>query len=158
VSSEDPPVQGEKIVNKLAEGATTPAPAPPPSIAPVTGGFVTEDEVKAAVKEHLEEQGYTVSVAWGRMRGIDIEAVGPRGRFLIEAKGEVASQAQKTNYFLGALGELLQRMSDERAIYGLAFPDNGTYRGLVDRLPGLAKRRLGLWVLLVRRSKRRTSR
>jgi len=142
----------QKIVNRLAEGATAPTRAQATSVAPLTGGFVTEDEVKAAVKEHLEEQGYTVSVAWGRTRGIDIEAVGPRGRFLIEAKGEVASQPQKTNYFLGALGELLQRMSDERATYGLALPDNGTYRGLLDRLPGLAKRRLNLRVLYVRRS------
>jgi hypothetical protein len=113
---------------------------------------VSEDEVKAAVKAFLEERGYQVSVAWGRTQGIDIEATGPAGRFLIEAKGEVASQPQKTNYFLGALGELLQRMSDEQATYVLALPDNQTYRGLVQRLPELAKRRLGLRVLFVRRS------
>jgi hypothetical protein len=62
---------------------------------------VTEDEVKAAFKRYLEAQGYDVRVAWGRRRGIDIEATGPAGHFLIEAKGEVANQPQKTNYFLG---------------------------------------------------------
>jgi hypothetical protein len=103
---------GGKIVNRLVEGSAPPPPAASPSVPPVAPSqFVSEDEVKAAVKAYLEELGYQVSVAWGRTPGIDIEATGPAGRFLIEAKGEVASQPQKTNYFLGALGELLQLAS-----------------------------------------------
>ena len=144
---------GGKIVNRLVEGSTPSLLATPPPIPPVgPTQFVSEDEVKAAVKTYLEERGYEVRVAWGRTRGIDIEATGLDGRILIEAKGEVASQPQKTNYFLGALGELIQRMSDEQATYGLALPDNRTYRGLVERLPNLAKQRLRLRVLFVRRS------
>ncbi len=42
--------------------------------------------------------------------------------------------------YLTALSELLQRMSDEKARYGLALPDNGQFRGLVLRLPALTWR------------------
>ena len=62
---------------------------------------------------------------------------------------------KQINYFLRALGELLQRMNDPDARYGLAFPDNRQYRGLVDRLPKLAKQRLGLVVYFVRREEGR---
>lgn len=137
-----------KIVNRLPE-----QPAPQVSEGPphTTGGFIAEDDVKRAVKEHLEAQGYEVLVMWGRDRGIDIDARSPRDRLVREAKGEVASQPQQTNYFLGALGELVQRMSDETASYGLALPDNRVYGGLVSQLPELARERLGLRFFLVAR-------
>lgn len=54
---------------------------------------------------------------------------------LIEAKGEINLSAQQVNYFVGALGELVQRMSDTAARHGLALPNNRQYRGHVDRLP-----------------------
>jgi integrase len=58
--------------------------------------------VKQAVKTHLEAQGWAVTVAWGRERGIDIEATKRRERLVIEAKGEVArGGAQQVSYFLG---------------------------------------------------------
>lgn len=119
------------------------------------GGRITEDQVKQTVKEHLERQGYRVLVAWGRERGIDIEATKTGSRWVIEAKAEVGkSGAQQVNYFLGALGELIQRMDDPSAGYGLALPDNNQYRGLVQRLPDLARERLDLTVFWVRRSGR----
>ncbi len=70
----------------------------------------------------------------------------------IEAKGDVASQPQKTNYFIGALGELVQRMSDPDAEYGLALPDVQVYRRLVSRLPDLARERLRLRIFFVERT------
>jgi hypothetical protein len=118
---------------------------------PSATGIITEDEVKTAVKEYLEARGYSVEVMWGRERGVDIDARTERHLLLIEAKGEVASQPQKTNYFLGALGELVQRMSDPGADYALALPDQTTYRGLVERLPELAKERLRLRIFFVAR-------
>lgn len=68
---------------------------------------------------------------------------------MLEAKGEVLLQPQQVNYFLGTLGELVQRMDDPDTTYGLALPDNRQYRGLVSRLPSLARDRLGLRVLFV---------
>ena len=123
----------------------------PVRVPPSPTGLLKEDEVKAAVRDYLTAHGYEVVVAWGHERGIDIEAR-RTGEFLIEAKGEVSSQQQQANYFLGALGELVQRLDDPDTPYGLALPDNRRYRGLVDRLPPLARERLNLVVFFVRRS------
>ncbi len=114
---------------------------------------MTEDEIKTAVRQRLMSEGYHVRVARGRERGIDIEATRaePADRLVIEAKGEAALQPQQVNYFLGALGELLQRMNDPTARYGLALPDNRQYRGLAQRLPGLVWTRLNLNLFFVRR-------
>ena len=63
----------------------------------------------------------SVDDAWDRGRGIDIEARPGGGRYAIEAKAETGtSGAQQENYFLGMLGELLQRIDDEDAHYGIA--------------------------------------
>jgi len=136
------------ILNRL------PGQSAPPRVAPrkvQNQGLLSEDEIKRAVKDHLEEQGYSVQVMWGRSHGIDIEATGQNGRMVIEAKGQVASQQQQTNYFIGALGELIQRMSDPQARYALALPDEPRCRGLASRLPSLARERLNLSILYVRR-------
>lgn len=137
-----------KILNRLPHN---PAPEPPPETRTEGDEHLTEDEVKEALRSYLSDDGWDVDVAWGRQRGIDIDARRGDQRLIIEAKAEVALQPQQVNYFLGALGELLQRMNDPSARYGLALPDNRQYRGLVDRLPRLAKERLGLVVYFVRR-------
>ncbi len=117
------------------------------------GSRITEDEVKEAVRAHLTVHGFDIEVAWGRVRGIDIEARHPDGRrYVIEAKAEVGKRGpQQVNYFLGMLGELVQRMDDAQASYGIALPDNRQYRGLVDRLPALAKERLRLTTFWISR-------
>ncbi len=140
---------GSKIQNLIS--GTAPIPTP---VAPIerSDGLLSEDEVKAAVRDYLEGQGYTVAVAWGHERGIDIEARKDGDRLLIEAKGEVALQPQQANYFVGALGELVQRLADPEARYGLALPNNRQYRGLVNRLPALARERLHLVVFMVTRT------
>lgn len=144
-----------KLVNAVQDGVQPPQQAFEPShLAPRDlDGPLSEDDVKAAVGDYLRARGYSVTVAWGRARGIDIEAAHPtENRQVIEAKGAVDSDQQQGNYFLGALGELLQRMSDPEAIYALALPDNRRYRGLVRRLPVLARERLSLRVYWVKRA------
>jgi biotin operon repressor len=146
-----------KVVNRLRmtpDISVPTAAAPPPASIP--RALLTEDEVKAAVRDHLTAAGYAVTVRWGRERGIDIDARRAGGRWIIEAKGEVALQPQQVNYFLGALGELVQRMDDPKARYALALPENRQYRGLVDRLPRLARQRLPLDVFFVRRADNNT--
>lgn len=145
-----------KIVNALPDGAveqideTTRVETPPPH-GEITR--ITEDEVKEAVRAYLAGRGFDVAVAWGRVRGIDIDARHPDGRrYVIEAKAEVGKNGpQQVNYCLGMLGELVQRMDDAHACYGIALPSNRQYRGLVDRLPALAKQRLQLAVFWVSR-------
>lgn len=140
-----------KIINTLDRN-WQPAARPPPA-SRGDGTLLTEDAVKEAVRGHLVSEGYEVRVAWGRERGIDIVATRaePPGRLVIEAKGEAALQPQQVNYFLGALGELVQRMDDQNARYGLALPENRQYRGLVQRIPALAWERLDLIAFFVRR-------
>jgi hypothetical protein len=110
---------------------------------------ITEDAVKTAVAAWLEATGWTVDVRWGRTRGIDLDARRGAERLVIEAKGEAPAGPQQVNYFLNALGELIQRMSDPHARYALALPDHPQYRGLVDRLPSLARERMLLDVFFV---------
>lgn len=141
---------GGKIVNELLDGSV--ASSVPPPRQPVTSGstLMTEDDVKRAVSAHFLALGLQVDVRWGRDRGVDVLAYGNGQRWVVEAKGEVASDQQQGSYFLGALGELVQRMDDPSARYALALPDNRRYRGLVSRLPRLAREQLRLTVLFVR--------
>ncbi|MGQ0521285.1 MAG: MarR family transcriptional regulator [Actinomycetota bacterium] len=144
-----------KIVNRLRSSDNRKAVAQPTTRAPVgphDRALLSEEQVKEAVKVHLEAQGFIVNVAWARVRGPDIVATRPNSRLVLEAKGEVLLQPQQVNYFLGALGELVQRMDDPDSTYGLALPDNPQYRGLVSRLPAFARNHLGLRVFFVSRS------
>jgi hypothetical protein len=115
---------------------------------------ITEDEVKGAVRAHLVAEGFDVLVAWGHAPGIDLDARHSDGRrYIVEAKAEKGvTGAQQHNYFVGMLGELVQRMDDADATYAVALPENRQYRGLVDRLPRLARERLGLRVFWVART------
>lgn len=87
-----------------------------------------------------------------RWRGGTVAAFDARRdtqRWLIEAKGIGSRQPMRVNYFLGALGETLQRMDDAQALYSIALPDVAQFRGLWQRLPTLAKVRNHLSALFV---------
>lgn len=124
-------------------------PAGLPRTAPAVPVLLTENQIKRAVREYLIAQGYRVHVAWGHTRQVDIHAERDGERLLLEAKGQVERRPQQSNDFLGALGELLQRMTDPNATYGLALPDHPQYRTLVQRLPELIWDRLNLVVYFV---------
>jgi hypothetical protein len=117
--------------------------------APVPDGWLSEDAVKAHVKYWLEDKGWRVEVAWARSRGVDILASRGDERWLIEAKGGGSLQPMRVNYFLMILGEVLQKMHDPAARYSIALPDMRQFRGLWERLPGLAKTRLGISALFI---------
>ncbi len=116
---------------------------------PIVFDGLDEDAVKAHLKKWLEGQGWSVKVAWGKNHGVDLKAIKDGECWLIEAKGPGSRQAMRHNYFLGILGETLQRMDDKNARYSIAFPDMPVYRGLWMRLPSLAKQRTGIDMLLV---------
>jgi hypothetical protein len=75
-------------------------------------------------------------VAWGRVRGIDIDARHPDGRrYVIEAKAEVGRNGpQQVNYFVGMLGELVQRMDRAGQMNAADIPATGA--GLVKAYNG----------------------
>lgn len=115
-------------------------------------GFIgmTEDEVKAAMKSTLEGRGYEVHVKWGKKSGPDILAVVGGSRLVIEAKGEGSYRQMLGNYFLNALGEILQRMSDNLASYAIALPAHSSYIELVLKLPKRVREVLQLDFYFVR--------
>lgn len=110
---------------------------------------LSEDEVKRLLGIWLERDGWSVSIAWGTARGVDIDARRNGERWLIEVKGCGSRDPMRVNYFLAALGELLQRMTDPRARYSVAFPDLPQFSRLWQKLPRLAKDRTGITALFV---------
>ena len=111
--------------------------------------MLSEDEVKRLLVAWLEREGWSVEVAWGKARGIDVDALRGGERWIIEAKGCGSLQPMRVNYFLAILGETLQRMSDPQARYSIALPDLPQFRGLWDRLPKLTKERTGITALFI---------
>src|SRR5258708_5583166 len=111
--------------------------------------ITSEDKVKRSLKAWLEASGWEVSVIWGRAHGIDLEAKRNGQRWIIEAKGCGSRNPMRVNYFLGILGELLQRMDDPDVRYSLALPDTHQFRRLVPPLPQLAKARTTISALFV---------
>ncbi|MCY4011770.1 MAG: MarR family transcriptional regulator [Gammaproteobacteria bacterium] len=113
-------------------------------------GALGEDQLKAHLERWLKANGWRARIAWGRERGVDIEAVGGDGeRWLIEVKGCGSRSAMRVNYFIAVLGETLQRMDDTEARYSIALPDMPQFHGLWDRLPRLAKERTRISMLFV---------
>ena len=147
----------------LAFGTLAPVPViPPGTLVPLATAaairqfvypgevLLSEDQVKAAVAAVLEETGWTVQVQWGHAPGIDIVARRGSDRWVLEAKGEGSRPQMRVNYFLGALGELLQRMDSPTPAYGLALPAHRQFAGLILRLPAWMRRHLALHFFLVR--------
>ena len=111
---------------------------------------LSEDAIKSVLEGWLMRSGWTaVRVARARAPGVDVEALRGTERWLIEVKGHGSLSAMRVNYFLGALGELLQRMDDPAARYSICLPDLPQFRSLWERLPSLAKERLTLTALFV---------
>ncbi len=110
---------------------------------------LSEDEIKEVLVKWLSKQGWDSKVAWGRTQGIDVEATRGGERWVIEVKGPGSRPQMRVNYFIGILGETLQRMDDPLARYSIALPELPQYRGLWGRLPGLAKKRTKISILFV---------
>jgi len=83
------------------------------------------------------------------MRGIDVVALRGSEKWIIECKGTGSIPPMQNNYFVGVVGELLQRMTDERAKHSIAFPDVPKFRRLWAEFPTMVKERLKLSVLFV---------
>lgn len=143
----------DKIVNRIRITGAVRIPTPRSPRPPLSkSGLLKQDEIKTAMKVHLERKGYAVALKRGPDGGVDIDAQGPDGHLILEAMGEVVPQSLQVTSFLVALGELLQSMSNPRATYGLALPYNRKYRALVARLPSYVCDRLGLVVYFVARA------
>jgi len=110
---------------------------------------LSEDELKEHLEKWLTTNDWTVTVAWGKSRGVDILATRRKERWIIEVKGHGSLQPMRVNYFIAMLGEILQRMVDPESKYSIAMPDVSQFRGLWARLPELAKKRTQITALFV---------
>jgi len=110
---------------------------------------LTEDRLKEVLENWLGASGWSTEIAWAKQRGVDIHAKRGTERWLIEVKGIGSRPEMRVNYFIGILGEALQRMDDPFARYSIALPDMPQFRNLWKRLPQLAKKRTGITVLFI---------
>jgi len=108
-----------------------------------------EDDVKLNLGVWLEENGWDVSIVPGTEPGPDIVAKKGGDVWVIEVKGAGSRPQMRVNYFLSALGQILQRMNSGITLYSIAFPNLQQYRRLWQRLPSEAKRRTNVSALFV---------
>lgn len=138
------------LIGNYGAGRAPDPQAPTAALSAVSaGGVFSEDRVKSLLEAWLKANGWTVEVRWARSRGIDLHARRGNERWIIEAKGAGSLDPMRLNYFLGVLGETLQRMDDPHAAYSIALPDLKQFRNLWLRLPQLAKQRTGITAIFV---------
>jgi len=109
----------------------------------------SEAAIKARIARFLEDHDWEVTVRFGKTPGADIMAKRGKQTWLIEVKGMPTRRQMFNNYFLAALGTILQRMRQPKAHYSIAFPDHPVFRRLWAELPQLAKNALHLSALFV---------
>lgn len=138
------------IVNYLVVQGLTGEVPPVSQIEPAEiASIFREDNLKQILKDYLHLDGWETQIAWGRIPGIDINAIRGTERWIIEVKGLGSSNPMNVNYFLGVLAETLQRMDDPNAKYSIALPDVKQFRNLWNRLPLLAKKKTGITAIFV---------
>lgn len=114
-----------------------------------SGEDLSEDKLKHHLREWFRSNGWEAEIAWGHERGIDIKAVRDKEIWVVEVKGIGSRSEMRVNYFIGVLGETLQRMNDPASKYSIALPDVQQFRRLWDRLPRVAKQRTQITALFV---------
>ncbi len=137
------------IGNYMSDVAPATEPQTPKAGTPSADSDLSEDRLKHHLREWFRSNGWDPHVAWGHERGIDIKAVRKDEIWVVEVKGIGSRPEMRVNYFIGILGETLQRMNDPAAKYSIALPDVPQFRRLWGRLPRLAKQRTQVSVLFV---------
>lgn len=138
-----------KIGNYPAEGRGSLTVPPRSTSKAPPANFLSEDDAKRKLQVWLEAAGWKVAIVWSRGQGIDMDARRGNSRWVIEVKGQGTLNPMRVNYFLGVLGELLQRMEDPQARYSIALADVPQFWRLWNRFPSLAKQRTGISALFV---------
>ncbi len=122
------------------------------------GGWPSEAFVLDTLREALVRKGFKLYPRRSlHAHGVDITARHPKHRYylFVECKGYpygYSEQAQRDNYFLMILGQILLRMKQKNAYYAVALPDHPFYRKrILSPSLRLAREWLGLWFFLVRR-------
>lgn len=108
----------------------------------------------------VESKGFKLMPETFRIQGVDIEAWNSKRRryWFIEVKGypreKASMHAQKQEWFIASLGQIMKRMRQKNGKYGIAFPDYEFYEKKSLELPKIARSRLKLNIFLVGEDKR----
>jgi hypothetical protein len=121
-------------VGIFCSGRGPPLPETPAASLSTADSMLSEDDVKRLLAAWLSANGWTTEIAWGKAPGIDIVARRGNDVWVIEAKGCGSRPEMRVNYFIGMLGETLQRMRLPEARYSIAMPDLLQFRRLWQRL------------------------
>ena len=107
------------------------------------------NRIKYLLKNYLISEGWSVKIKRRFNFSFDIEAMRDKQRWIIEINS--TGSAALTESFVAAIGEVIQRMDidDHNIKYSVAFPDNIPFRRLWERLPALAKKKIGITALFV---------
>jgi hypothetical protein len=111
---------------------------------------ISEKRIKQVLDRYLTSRGWKTVIAWNEGHGIDIEAIRGMERWIIQVNSCNLMRSSILNAFLSVLGEVIQRMDDPDCKYSIALPDREQFRRLWERLPLLAKHRLGITALFVK--------
>ncbi len=110
---------------------------------------ISEEIVKELVYRELRKESYSVKKTSPRGKGPDIEGSSPKGRVIVEAKGEGSRPEMFHNFFLAALGQILMRMTDQNTRYIIALPIHEKFVRLVRQLPPNVREKLNLEFWLI---------
>lgn len=115
-----------------------------------------EHYVVRSIRKALHDRGYKLHVERPlAAHGADVVGYHPRYRhyIFVECKGYptgYSETAQRDNYFLSVLGQIILRMRQKNAYYTVALPDHPFYRRrILSAEMRRAARWLGLWFFLV---------
>jgi hypothetical protein len=110
----------------------------------------SQRKIKQILNNYLADRGWKTEIIWGIGHGIDIEAQSGEDRWIIQVEGLALSRPMLIYHFHSVLGEIAQRMDDPHCKYSIALPDIEQFRRLWERLPALAKSRMGITALFVK--------
>lgn len=119
----------------------------------LTENMLSESQVVDYISRYLQERGWTVTTS--RYRGADIIAEKDNAEWVIEAKGCGNSRyvnAERNNFFVYVLGQILTRLDSDDKKYSVAFPYLPDFVNLWNNFSRLAKSKFGkngLTILLV---------
>ena len=119
-----------------------------------------EKNVESVMINWVKSKGFKIMPETFKQHGVDIEAWNDKRRryWFIEVKGyprkKPSMNAQKQEWFISALGQILKRMRQKNGKYGIAFPDFEFYERKSLELPKIARERLKLNIFLIDKNKK----
>jgi hypothetical protein len=118
-----------------------------------------EKNVDKVMRAWVQSKGFKLMPETFNLHGVDIRAFSNKMRkyWFIEVKGypreKASMNAQKQEWFVACVGQIIKRMKQKNGKYGIAFPDFEFYEKKSLELPKIARDRLKLNIFLINKNK-----